>query len=189
MFKAYVTNAVISKGFDGAPALKFSEKGNAVRFRIGQKIYDSNAEGNCRWMNFSVKAFGSLCERIEKMKLKEGSFINLSARLDEERWTDKDSGKEKSNHVLILDDIEYAYLPKTDENQKSGQEQDHPAQGTGGNPYMAQDSMGAYMPYGAPAGMPQNPSGYPAQTGTQPESSSGYSGFTGYEAYQGNNVF
>ena len=35
MLKVIATDAVISKGYDGAPALKYSESGESVRFRIG----------------------------------------------------------------------------------------------------------------------------------------------------------
>lgn len=100
MFKTFATNVVVSKGYEGAEALRFSENGESVRFRIGQKVYDNRVEGNHRWLNISVKAFGAVCERIKKMKLKEGSFVNLTARLDEEKWTDKETKEEKSQHVL-----------------------------------------------------------------------------------------
>ena len=100
MFKTFATNVVVSKGYEGAAALKFSENGESVRFRIGQKVYDSRVEGNYRWLNISVKAFGSVCERIKKMKLKEGSFVNLTARLDEEKWTDQETKKEKASMSL-----------------------------------------------------------------------------------------
>ena len=40
MLKVFSTNVVVSKGYDGAPALKYSEDGNSVRFRIGKKIYE-----------------------------------------------------------------------------------------------------------------------------------------------------
>ena len=33
MFKVIATDVVISKGYDGAPALKFTESGESVRFR------------------------------------------------------------------------------------------------------------------------------------------------------------
>ena len=89
MFKVIATDVVISKGFDNAPALRFSEKGDSVRFRIGKKVYDTRAENNTRWFNVSVKAFGDVCERIKKMQLKEGSFVHLTGRLDEESWTDQ----------------------------------------------------------------------------------------------------
>ena len=88
MFKVIATDVVISKGYDGAPALKFSENGESVRFRIGKKVYDTRAENNTRWVNLSVKAFGPVCERIKKMQLKESSFINILGRLDEDVWED-----------------------------------------------------------------------------------------------------
>lgn len=107
MFKVIATEVVISKGFEGAPALRFSENGDSVRFRIGKKVYDTRAENNHRWVNLSVKAFGPLCERIKKMQLKEGSFVNLLGRLDEDVWEDAATHERKSAMVVILDEIEY----------------------------------------------------------------------------------
>ena len=107
MFKVIATDVVISKGFDGAPALKFSEKGDSVRFRVGKKVYDTRAENNSRWVNLSVKAFGAVCERIQKMKLKESSFVNILGRLDEDVWEDPETHEKKSAMVVILDEIEY----------------------------------------------------------------------------------
>lgn len=102
-------NGILScKGFDGAPALKFSETGESVRFRFGKKVYDTHAENNTRWVNMTVKAFGPVCERIKKMKLKEGSFVNLTGRLDEDSWVDQNTNETKSMMVIILDEIEYA---------------------------------------------------------------------------------
>lgn len=40
MLKVFATQVVVSRGYDGAAAIKFSEKGDAVRFRIGKKVYD-----------------------------------------------------------------------------------------------------------------------------------------------------
>ena len=107
MFKVIATDVVISKGYDGAPALKFTESGESVRFRIGKKVYDTRAENNARWMNISVKAFGPVCERIKKMQLKESSFINILGRLDEDIWEDSVRHEKKSAMVIILDEIEF----------------------------------------------------------------------------------
>ena len=41
MIKAFVTDAVVSKGYNGQDALKYSEDGKSVRFRIGKKVYDT----------------------------------------------------------------------------------------------------------------------------------------------------
>ena len=46
-------------------ATQVVEKGDAVRFRIGKKVYDPNAENNARWVNLAVKGFGPICERIK----------------------------------------------------------------------------------------------------------------------------
>lgn len=107
MFKVIATDVVISKGYDGAPALKFSENGESVRFRIGKKVYDTRAENNTRWVNLSVKAFGPVCDRIKKMQLKESSFINILGRLDEDVWEDSTTHEKRSAMVVILDEIEY----------------------------------------------------------------------------------
>jgi len=46
MIKMIATRAVISKGYDGAPALRFSEGTDnpSVRFKIGVAVYDKRAE-------------------------------------------------------------------------------------------------------------------------------------------------
>ena len=108
MFKVIITNAVVSKGYDKNPALNFSENGKSVRFRIGKGLYDPNAENNTRWLNKTVKAFDSVCERIKKMQLKEGSRINITGNLTLDVWTDNDSKEEKSAEAIIITDIEYA---------------------------------------------------------------------------------
>lgn len=109
MIKTVVTEAIISKGYEGADAIKIiqGEKGDIARFRIGTKVYDPKADGNSRWFNLSVKAFNSVCERIKKMQLKDGAYINLSGRLDEENWEDPNTHEKKKAIVLIADEVEY----------------------------------------------------------------------------------
>ena len=109
MIKVFTTNAVISKGYNGAPAIKFSDTGDSARFRIGKKVYDTRAENNTRWLNLTVKVLDAkLCERIRKMQLKEGSFVNIIGKLDEDAWTDNETKEEKKQMVIILDELEYA---------------------------------------------------------------------------------
>ena len=98
MLKFFATDVSVSKGYDGSPALRFSESDGVsrVRFRVGKRVYDSRCENNHRYINLRVKASGDLCERIRKMKLKEGSFINISGRYDEETIKDDETGKEKT---------------------------------------------------------------------------------------------
>ena len=122
MFNAIITNAVVSRGYDNTPAVQFSEKGDFARFRFGKKVYDSRADGNYRWVNMTVKAFGGIVERIQRMQLKDGSYINMMGRLDEDTWTDKTSGETRSAMVLILDDIEFASsAPKNKDDRKTAQ--------------------------------------------------------------------
>ncbi len=125
MFKVFITNAVVSKGYENTPALKFSDTGESVRFRIGASFYDANAENKTRWINKSVKAFGSICERLKKLDIKEGTHLNLEGNLILEVWNDKDN-KEQSADVVILTDFEFASNStgeKTgDKNEQKGKE-------------------------------------------------------------------
>jgi len=107
MRKTILTGVVISRGYDNKPAIWFSEGNKCARFRVGCKVYDKQAENNTRWINFTIKAFGALAERISKMGLKEGSYINLSGRPDEDVWDD--NGTTKRQSIIILDEIEYCY--------------------------------------------------------------------------------
>lgn len=112
MMKIFISDAVVSRGYDGAPAIRFfnSENGGEFAvFQVGKRKYDSREENNHRWVNLKVKAFGDICERIKKMKLKEGSFITLCGDYDEERWTDKTTGEVRSAPVISLDDIKFSH--------------------------------------------------------------------------------
>ena len=86
------------------------------------------AKNNARWVNLAVKGFGPICERIKKMQLKDGSFVNLIGRLDEDVWEDQQTHEKKSAMVIILDDIEYASGGgKSKDNQNTNEAQGHPA--------------------------------------------------------------
>ena len=155
MLKFFATEVTVSKGANNAPALKFSDKGDFVRFRIGAKVYDTRAEKNHRWVNLTVKAFGPLCERIRKMDLKEGSHINLCGRYDEDVWEDEQTNTKKSMPVIILDEIEYCFSGSS-KNSGDGQKATADSQNPAGN-------------YAAPAadnGMPNGFTGYQAYGGS-----------------------
>ena len=164
MFKIIATNVVISHGYNGANALKFSDNGGSVRFRIGKKVYDPKAKDNARWINMSVKAFGNVCERIKKMQLKESSFINIEGRLDEEFWDDPNTHEEKSQFVIVLDDVEYA------------------SSGEGGKSKDSQNQNASAQP-AAPV-----PQGDPVPQADTNNATAG-SGFTGYEPFGSGGFF
>ena len=166
MLKVFATQVVVSKGYDNTPALRFSENGDSVRFRIGKKVYDPHAENDSRWINLPVKAFNGVCERIKKMQLKEGSFVNILGRLDEDVWEDAATHERKSAMVVILDEIEYCAAGTRQ--QKEGTE---PA----GTQKAATAQPGAQASTSAPA--------------SAATSDNGGGGFTGYEPFGGANAF
>ena len=111
MIKMFVTGALVSKGFNGADALRFSEntENPSVRFRVGVRVYDKRAENSHRFVNINVKAFNYLVSRIKDMKLDAGTYVNMIGRYDDEPWQDQATNEKKSTPVLIADDIEFCY--------------------------------------------------------------------------------
>ena len=180
MLKLIITEAVVSKGYNDDPAVRYfssnsENAGQVANFRIGKRVYDSKAENNHRWLNFTVKAFGDMCERVKRMKLKEGSYINIIARYDEETWETKDTHETRTGVVLYLDEIEYA---SSGNGQKNGQAS------SGGTPPQGSNAPAAQN--GAPAAQNQQPQGYPQgqpPAQGQPASDPMPGGFTGYEGF------
>ena len=160
MFKVFATDVIVSKGYANQSAVRFSEDGKIVRFRIGKKVYDKNAENNTRWFNVSVKGFGPIAERIQKMQLKEGSLIHISGTLDEESWLDQTSNTTKTQTVIILDDIDYASGGAKKEGQNQQQNSSSapvaPAAGTGNAPENSPNFEG-YSNFGGASFFDGNP--------------------------------
>ncbi len=175
MLKMIITEAVVSKGYDGAPGIRFFDSeggGQIANFRIGKRVYDSKATDNHRWLNFNVKAFGDMCERIKRMKIKEGSYINIIARYDEESWEVRDTGETRTGAVLYLDEIEYA---SSGNGQKNGQ-------GNAGG--SAPQNAGSPPPSQGQQSYPQGQQQY--QQGQAPQPADPMpSGFTGFEGFSG----
>ncbi len=163
MLKFIATDVVVSKGFNDQPALRFSEDGSSVRFRIGKSVYDKRAENERRWVNIYVKAFGELCARIQRMKLEAGSYLHIEGRYDEETWED-DNGKH-SAPIVILSDIEYAFSGNGNGSgkQKSGGQgaaNGNAATGAANSPQRRQN--------GAQDGMPDSFTGFSGFGGANP---------------------
>jgi len=159
MIKMTVTDAFVSKGFEGKPAIYVSEKGDFLSFKIGKRIYDKRAENNTRWLNLTVKVYNNVCERVKAMNLKEGSCIHISGRFDMDSWTDNDSGRKVSAPVLIADDVEYSY----NGSKKKDATNDLPPSAGNGTPPPASSG-------GAPGGNPDNFDGFEnfPEDGTNP---------------------
>ena len=177
MLKLIITEAVVSKGYNDDPAVRYfssnsENAGQVANFRIGKRVYDSKAEKNHRWLNFTVKAFGDMCERVKRMKLKEGSYINIIARYDEESWEVRDTGETRTGAVLYLDEIEYA---SSGNGQKNGQ-------GNAGG--SAPQNAGSPPPSQGQQSYPQGQQQY--QQGQTPQPADPMpSGFTGFEGFSG----
>lgn len=107
-YNVCITKAVVSPGYDKTEALKFSDSGEAVRFRVGIPHYDANAENNTFWENETVKAFGAVCEQVKKMKLKEGSLISFVGEKIYDSWEDEETGEIKHASAIKLLKVEYA---------------------------------------------------------------------------------
>jgi Single-stranded DNA-binding protein len=109
MNKTIVTIAVIHKGLNGNPAIRyFGEDDSCVSFSVGERYYDAKAENKSAWNTWHLKAFGPLCSRIKKMNMKEGSLISFSGSASTEHWEGQD-GK-RSRMVITLDDIAYCSI-------------------------------------------------------------------------------
>ena len=176
MMKIFISDAVVSRGYDGAPAIRLfnSENGSEFAvFQVGKRKYDSREENNHRWVNLKVKAFGDICERIKKMKLKEGSFITLCGDYDEERWTDKTTGEVRSAPVISLDDIKFSHTGGQKKEQNGGA-QDMGSQGQQGY------SPAPGTSQSAPAAPAAPQSGQPMQMSQEMPQN-----FTGYESFSG----
>lgn len=166
MLKMIITEAVVSGGYNDDPAIRYFDvenSGQIANFRIGKRVYDSKAENNHRWLNFTVKAFGEVCERIKRMKLKEGSYINIIARYDEETWEVKGSSETRTGVVLYLDEIEYA-------SSGSGQKA---SQTTSGSPAPQSGSTPAPQGQQPQQGQPPQPAA------PMPDNFTGFAGFAG----------
>lgn len=119
MVVVLMTGVVISKGYQNEPAIKTSDSGKALWFRVGRKLFDPQAEDNRRWINFDVKCFNNMVERVQNMQLKEGVYVNIRGRLDEDVWTDKE-GNTRRKLVVIAEDIEYAGGKPKDDSEDAG---------------------------------------------------------------------
>jgi hypothetical protein len=101
MMMQLVTDAVISKGYGGAPAFHSSEDGRMLSFKIGCKVYDKRADKETRWVNFNVNAFDDLAERVRRMNLKEGSHINVMGNFDMKPWVNRETGDHQSRQHRV----------------------------------------------------------------------------------------
>ena len=123
IYNVCITKAVVSPGYDKTEALKFSESGESVRFRIGIPHYDANAENNTYWENETVKAFGSVCEQIKKMKLKEGAVIALAGEKIFDSWEDEEGEIKHASAIKVLK-VDYVGSGKRSDSDEDDEDED-----------------------------------------------------------------
>jgi single-strand DNA-binding protein len=82
------------------PEVKYLESGKVVaNLSIAVKGYRPEDDF---WVN--LKAWGKQAELIANY-VKKGSRIIVSARMGEEKWTDRESGKERKKSAFTINDI------------------------------------------------------------------------------------
>lgn len=172
MLKLTLTGAVISKGFENNPAIRFisNEHGETVRFRVGKKIFDpsSNTDDKSRWININVKSGNhEIIERIKKMQLKEGSWVELSGEIRLMTWEDQTTKEQKEGWVIDLEHIDYASSGGGNRAKDNNQTQTQGQQNYAGN--------------NAPAANNAAPATSPDPTNSP--------NFSGFENYSGGSFF
>lgn len=115
MIQTTITNAVVSKGYNGAPPVIYFDEGNVAVFRVGIKQYDKNAEDKTHWVNIEARASGVMAKRIEKMQIKEGTHVSLCGKMIETEWENKKTNRMEKSFVIHLSDIEFVNSGKKDE--------------------------------------------------------------------------
>ena len=129
MVKTFVTNGVVSKGYDGAEAIRVNEGKTVATFQVGVSKYDKRAEGNRRWVNFQCKVVGERnVANLLAMKVGANAHNNISGELDVESWTNKE-GKTMKTTVIIVDNngIEYAASRPASDNKQPAATANAPA--------------------------------------------------------------
>ena len=103
-------NKVILIGnFTRDPELRQTQSGTSIcRFSIAVNRSYNGQDGNVREETcfVEVDSFGRSAENIAKFFTK-GSPILIEGRLRQESWTDKESGKQRSKLLVVLETYEF----------------------------------------------------------------------------------
>lgn len=98
--KSYTTNEVILEGRLGRdPEIRFAGSGIAIA-TISIATDDGTPEKPKT--NFhAAKAFGALAEEIAEF-FRKGDSVLIRGRLDNEKWEDRETGKERTKTVVLV---------------------------------------------------------------------------------------
>jgi len=104
-------SVVITGNLSRDPELRFGNSGNPI-LNLSVAVNKSKKNPDGTWENegmfFDVKAFGDLAENAAS-SLQKGNRITVTGRLDVEKWTDKESGQNRSKTVILADDISASF--------------------------------------------------------------------------------
>ena len=113
------------------PEVKYFDSGKIIaNFSISVKGYKPEDDF---WAN--LKAWDKKAELIAN-SVKKGSHIIVSGKMTEEKWTDRESGKERRKSVLNVDQI--IFLDKREGGNTGGQGSSRPAPARFSRPAPAQ---------------------------------------------------
>ncbi len=99
MVPIFISNALISEGFNNSPAFRQQNNGEVI-FNVGHRIADPQAPNGSRWINFEITVPPSLAPAINQMGIQPKTWINILATVDMRLITDK-NGQQKGHRVYI----------------------------------------------------------------------------------------
>lgn len=104
-------SVVITGNLSRDPELRFGNSGTPV-LRLSVAVNKSKKSADGTWENegmfFDITAFGDLAENAAA-SLQKGNRITVTGRLDVDKWTDKESGQNRSKVVILADDISASF--------------------------------------------------------------------------------
>lgn len=92
------------------PETRVTPKGKSItqaRIALNREFQDGEGKIHEQVDFWNVRVFAKRGEAFAKY-LKKGSKVAVSGRLEQDHWTDKETNKERSAPVLIVEDWEFA---------------------------------------------------------------------------------
>ena len=157
--------AVVCKGYDNNEALKFSETGESVCFRVSIPLYDANAEDKTYWENATLKAYGSVCEEIKRLGVKAGDCISYIGKKIVGTFPDSEGEIKKKVFIKLLE-VNFAYSGSGKRNNSGN---DGESQSQNAKPKSTSSSQAGKTA--------------PKQTATDSEDFAGYDPIAGYDDF------
>lgn len=121
MISITLTNAVVSKGYNGASPVRYIREDEGALMGVGYAKYDKNAPNNTRWLNFDVFFPREMVERVRRMNIKEYSRLTITGDFDVRGKVDKNTGEIREYLTIKAHEVEY-----TASSNRNGAESEKP---------------------------------------------------------------